>query len=325
MEYKDYYGVLGVPKGANEKDIKTAYRKLARKYHPDLNPGDKSAEEKFKGLNEAYEVLSDPEKRKLYDQFGSDWNSWQQRGGQADDFWRQWSGERPGGSRTSAGYGDLGDLFGQNSPFSDFFQQLFGVGGGGDYGDLLGGGSRRRMPPRQGQNYEQPVEITLEEAYQGTSRLFTIGDQRFEVKIPAGADTGTRVRVAGKGAPGAAGGPPGDLYLSIELLPNSRFERHGEDIETTVPVDLYTAVLGDEVAVPTPGGRSGMLRIPPETQNGQKFRLRGQGMPVLNRPKERGDLYAVVEIRLPEHLTPQENELFEALRRLRTPATDKKD
>lgn len=325
MEYKDYYGVLGVPKNANEKDIKTAYRKLARKYHPDMNPDDKSAEEKFKGLNEAYEVLSDPEKRKLYDQFGGEWNTWQQRGGQADDFWRQWSGGRPGGARTT-GSGDVGDLFGQGGPFSDFFQQLFGFGGtGGDYGDLLGGGSRRRAYPRQGQNYEQPVEITLEEAYQGTTRLLAIGDQRFEVKIPAGADTGTRVRVAGKGAPGAAGGPPGDLFLNIELLPDARFERHGEDIETVVPVELYTAVLGGEVAVPTPAGRSGMLRIPAETQNGQKFRLRGQGMPVLGRPKERGDLYAIVDIRLPEQLTAQEQELFTTLRQLRAPAADKKD
>lgn len=319
MEYKDYYKILGVPKNASEKDIKTAYRKLARKYHPDMNPGDKSAEEKFKELNEAYEVLSDPEKRKLYEQFGSDWSTWQQRGGQADDFWRQWAGAgRPGGQRRTAA-GDFGDVFGQGGTFSDFFEQLFGSGRGGVYGDLFGGGTtRRRSRPRRGQNYEQPVEITLEEAYHGTTRILHIGDQRFEVKIPPGSDTGTRVRVAGKGAPGIAGGPSGDLYLSIEMVPHPRFERRGEDIETVVPVDLYTAILGGEVAVPTPSGRSGMLSIPPETQNGQKFRLRGQGMPVLNRPKERGDLYAVTEIHLPTELTSQERELFQQLRRLRT-------
>jgi len=319
MEYKDYYGVLGVPKGANEKDIKNAYRKLARKYHPDMNPGDKSSEEKFKELNEAYEVLSDPEKRKLYDQLGSEWSTWQQRGGQADDFWQQWAGAggQPGGYRRTTAR-DLGDIFGQDSPFSDFFQQLFGVGGGGTYEDLLGGGTtHRRARPHRGQDYEQPVEITLEEAYRGTSRVLQIGNQRIEVNIPAGSDTGTRVRVVGKGAPGPAGGPAGDLYLNIQLLPDPQFKRRGEDIETAVPVDLYTALLGGEVVVPTPAGRSGMLRIPPETQNGTKFRLRGQGMPVLNRPNERGDLYAVVEIKLPAQLTAQERELFETLRRLR--------
>ena len=323
MEYKDYYGVLGVPKNASEKDIKTAYRKLARKHHPDMNPGDKSAEEKFKELNEAYEVLSDPEKRKLYDQFGSEYKTFQQGGGQPDDFWRQWSGAggQPGQYRYTTR--DIGDLFGQDSPFSDFFQQLFGGGGAGGagYGDLFGGGAgRRQQRPRRGQDYEQPVEITLDEAYRGTSRILQIGNQRIEVDIPAGADTGTRVRVAGKGAPGPAGGPAGDLFLHIQVLPHVQFQRHGEDLETVVPLDLYTAILGGEIAVPTPGGRAVMLRIPPETQNGAKFRLRGQGMPVLNRPKERGDLYAVVEVRLPAQLTAQERELFKQLRTLHSGA-----
>ncbi|MEJ5308829.1 MAG: DnaJ C-terminal domain-containing protein [Anaerolineae bacterium] len=316
MEYKDYYGVLGVPKNASEKDIKNAYRKLARKHHPDMNPGDKSAEEKFKDINEAYEVLSDPEKRKLYDQFGSEWNTWQQRGGQADDFWKQWAGA--GGQSGQYRYTtrDIGDIFGQDSPFSDFFQQLFG--GGAGYGDLFGGGAGRQPRSRRGQDYEQPVEITLEEAYRGTSRILQIGNQRIEVNIPAGADNGTRVRVAGKGAPGSGGAPAGDLFLHIQVLPHAQFQRRGEDLETVVPLDLYTAVLGGEIAVPTPDGRSVMLRVPPETQNGAKFRLRGKGMPVLNRPKERGDLYAVAEVKLPTRLSAQERELFEKLRALRS-------
>lgn len=320
MEYKDYYGVLGVPKDASEKDIKNAYRKLARKHHPDMNPGDKSAEEKFKEVNEAYEVLSDPEKRKLYDQFGSEYKTFQQGGGQPDDFWQQWFGvgDQPGRARYTTR--DVGDLFGQDSPFSDFFQQLFGGGGAGaGYSDLFGGGAARQRP-RRGQDYEQPVEITLDEAYRGTSRLLQIGNQRIEVNIPAGADTGTRVRVKGKGAPGPGGGPVGDLFLHIEVLPHPQFQRRGEDLETTVPSDLYTAILGGEIAVPTPAGRAVMLRLPPETQNGAKFRLRGQGMPVLNRPKERGDLYAVVEVRLPAQLTAQERELFEQLRTLHSVA-----
>ncbi len=322
MEYKDYYKTLGVSRDADIKDIKHAYRKLAREYHPDFNPDDEQAEEKFKELNEAYEVLSDAEKRKLYDQFGSDWSAWQRRGGDnPEDFWSQWAQQGQGPRRRvyvnpGAG-GDFSDLFGQGGDFSDFFQQLFGGmrGGGGDvYGDIFG--RQRAARPRKGQNYEQPVEITLQEAYQGTKRMFQIGGQRIEVSIPPGADNGTRVRVKGKGAPGAGGAPAGDLYLVIEVQPHPYFERQGENLETHVAVDLYTAMLGGEVRVPTPGGSSGMLRIPPETQNGQKFRLRGQGMPALNSPTARGDLYAVVEVQLPQNLTAEEQDLFKQLQQL---------
>ncbi len=331
MDYKDYYSVLGVSKSASEKDIKQAFRKLAREYHPDLNPDDEQAEDRFKEVNEAYEVLSDPEKRKLYDQFGSEWKTWQQRGGKPEDFWQQWGGQpgsRPGGTRYTYTTGPGG--FGDEDLFSDFFQQLFGGLGGasgqrygpevaGDFRDLFGGGlgSRGRSQPRRGRNYEQPVEITLEEAYHGTKRLFQIGDQRIEVSIPAGARSGTRVRVAGKGAPGAAGGPAGDLFLVIEVAPHPRFERDGDNLDTTVRTDLYTAVLGGEVSVRLPDGRSVMLRVPSETQTGTRFRLQGKGMPILGRSGERGDLYAILEISVPQDLSDRERELFEELQSLR--------
>ena len=316
MEYKDYYGVLGVPKNASEKDVKNAYRKLARKYHPDMNPGDKSAEEKFKELNEAYEVISDPEKRKLYDQFGSEYNTFQQGGGRPDDFWRQWSGAggQPGQYAHHPGYRRSART---RQPVLGFLPAAF----------------RRRVEAtatcsavaRHDSSVHGAVRTTSSRWRSPSMRrtgahpvVLSIGDQRIEVNIPAGADTGTRVRVKGKGAPGPGGGPAGDLFLHIEVLPHAQFQRHGEDLEAVIPLDLYTAILGGEIAVPTPGGRSVMLRIPPETQNGAKFRLRGQGMPVLNRPKERGDLYAVVEVQLPAQLTAQERELFQNLRALRS-------
>ena len=324
MDYKDYYSVLGVSKNASEKEIKHAYRKAARKYHPDFNPDDENAEEKFKNVNEAYEVLSDPEKRKLYDQFGSEWKKWQNRGGRPEDFWQQWQG--PGGQRRTGPtytYQTPGGMGGQDV-FSDFFQQLFGRGGFdrrdfdrhgyGDLGDLLGGvGGRAQARSQAGRNYEHEVQISFNEAYHGTTRRLQVGDQRIQVKIPAGAETGTRIRLAGKGGPGRGGGPSGDLFLVVEVQDHPRFHRDGMDLETEVDVDLYTAVLGGEAPVQTPDGRSVMLRIPPETQNGTKFRLRGKGMPELNKPDTRGDLYASVNVKLPEGLTSEEKSMFEEL------------
>ncbi|MBN1249025.1 MAG: DnaJ domain-containing protein [Anaerolineae bacterium] len=328
MDYKDYYGLLGVSKGASEKEIKHAYRKAARRYHPDMNPDDKSAEEKFKEVNEAYEVLSDPEKRKLYDQFGSEWKTWQQRGGSSEDFWQQWGGQpgagAPGGARYTYTTGP-GGFGGGADVFSDFFQQLFGGFGGtrgstygaDDFSGLFGGmGGRGQPQNRRGRDYEQPVEISLEEAYHGTKRLFQIGDQRIEVSIPAGARTGTRVRVAGKGAQGLGGGPSGDLYLVINVASHPAFKRDGDDLEVTVRTDLYTAVLGGEVRVPLPDGHWVMLTIPPETQNDTPFRLRGKGMPVLGHPSQRGDLFARVEVSLPQNLTDEQRALFEQLKEM---------
>ena len=330
MEYRDYYDILGVSRDADEREIKKAYRRLARKYHPDMNEGDKQAEEKFKDVNEAYEVLSDPEKRKLYDQFGSEWKQWQRAGGRPEDFdWGNWQqAYRPGsGGRGRVHYAnvdDLQDLFGGGaSNFSDFFEQLFGgfdrQAGARDPFGGMGGRSPyvRTQQRKKGRDYDQPVEITLEEAYRGTKRLVQMDGRRLEVKIPPGADDGTRVRISGAGAPGVRGGTPGDLFLVVQIRPNARFERKGEDLYTTVSVDLYTVLLGGEVGVSTPDDRSVMLTIPPETQNGQTFRLRGQGMPRLNRPDEHGDLFAEVKVSLPQNLTAEEKALFKELKQIR--------
>ena len=315
MEYKDYYETLGVSRDADEKEIKRAFRKLARQCHPDVNPGDAGAEERFKEINEAYEVLSDPEKRSKYDQLGSEWNRWQQAGGRPGGFdWSRWTTGAPEGpgQRVHVRYGtpeDLEDLFGGASPFSDFFSQLFGGMGGG----AAPGGFEYRVRPQRGQDYEQEVEIGLREAHQGTTRVLQKDGRRLEVRIPPGARTGTRVRMAGEGGPGAAGGEAGDLFLRVRVAPDPQFERKDDDLHVTVPVDLYTAVLGGEVQVPTLSGAV-MLTIPAGTQNGRVFRLRGKGMPHLRQPEQHGDLYAKVGMRLPTQLTPRQRELFEELR-----------
>jgi curved DNA-binding protein len=318
MEYKDYYDVLGVSRDADEKEIKRAFRRLARKYHPDVNPGDSQAEERFKELNEAYEVLSDPEKRSKYDRLGADWKRYQQAGGRPGGFdWSQWTTGAPGqgGQRVHVQYGtpeDLEDLFGGASPFSDFFSQIFGGMGGA--GRASPGGFEYRMRPQRGQDYEQEVEISLPEAYQGTTRILQKNGRRLEVKIPPGARTDTRVRMAGEGGPSASGGAEGDLYLRVKVAPDSQFERRGEDLYVTVPVDLYTAVLGGQAQVPTLSGPVA-LTIPAGTQNGCVFRLRDKGMPLVRQPEKHGDLYAKVEVQLPTDLSPRQRELFEELQR----------
>jgi curved DNA-binding protein len=311
MEYRDYYKILGVPRDAPEREIKRAYRRLARQYHPDRNPGDKAAEERFKEINEAHEVLTDPGKRSKYDRLGAQWQNWQRMGGNAGDFdFSQWFTGRPGG--TQMDYGDLDDLLGQAGPFSDFFQSIFGQMGPQPRG------RRQRTPPRgrRGQDYEQPVDITLEEAYQGTSRVLDVEGRRLEVKIPPGVKTGSKVRMAGKGGAGLGSGPPGDVFLRIKVVPHKVFKRKGDDLNCEVPVELYTALLGGEVRVPTLGGAV-RLKIPPETQAGSSFRLRGKGMPSLRDPQRFGDLYAKVRVNLPRKLSEKEKELIRKLAGLR--------
>jgi DnaJ-class molecular chaperone len=323
MDFKDYYATLGVPKSATAKDIKQAFRKMARKHHPDVNPSDKSAEARFKDVNEAYEVLGDPEKRKKYDELGANWRAYEQSGGPGP-------GARPqpqsGGFRTMT-EDEMREMFGDGNPFSDFFQTFFGGSAGGDAEgrdpfEPPGRRSRagRARTAREGRDFEQQIELGLEDAFHGTTRRLSIthdGQMRtVDVRIPAGVADGSRVRISGEGEHGAGGARSGDLYLRIRLAPHQVFERKGKDLYTRVPVPLTTAVLGGEADVRTLGGKSLRLKIPPATQNGQVFRLKGHGMPTINHPEQTGDLYATVEVQLPRELTPEQRAHFEALAKL---------
>jgi curved DNA-binding protein len=322
MDFKDYYSTLGVAKTATAKEVKQAYRKLARKFHPDLNPNDKASETRFKEINEAYEVLGDPDKRKKYDELGSRWREYEQAeraraagGSRAEPFDWGSAGAAPGGARyeyRSASPDDLRDLFGDEAPFSDFFETFFSS----STGRAAGAGTSRPRRARAGSDLEHPVEVSLAEAYTGTTVTLSLRspegkDRRIEVKIPPGVRTGSRVRVAKQGAPGQSGGAAGDLYLVVTVQPDPRFERRGDDLHTEVRAPLATLVLGGEVRVPTPDGRALALAVPGGTQDGRIFRLRGQGMPRLGKPDGRGDLHAEVHARMPERLSARERELFE--------------
>ncbi len=312
MEYKDYYKTLGVGRNADEKEIKKAYRRLARQYHPDMNPGDKAAEARFKEINEANEVLSDSEKRRKYDALGQDYQRWQQTGGGAGGFdFSQWMAGAPGGGRVEYGdVGDLNDLFGGGG-FSDFFEAIFG----GVRGAGSGAATRTGRASTATRDFEQEVEVTLEEAFHGTQRLMDVEGRRLEVKIPAGVKTGSKVRMAGEGLQSGRSGARGDIYLVIKVLPHPTLERRGDDLHCEVPVDLFTALLGGEVRVTTFTGPV-VLRIPAGTQSGRAFRLTGQGMPKL-RSEEHGNLYAKVRVMLPEKLTDREQQLVREWAKLR--------
>jgi DnaJ-class molecular chaperone len=337
MAQKDYYKVLEVSRTASEQDIKSAYRRLARKYHPDVNQGNPQATDRFKEINEAYEVLSDTEKRRKYDQFGTDWERYDRAGfstnpssGFSYDF------------NNSGGFGDIFDsIFGgkakarPNTSTSTNTRSDFGFG--------------RSTPsrPQRGEDHEQAIEITLEEACQGTTRQLQIQSseicatcsgiglrngqrctacngtgattrlKRLEVRIPAGVDEGTKVKVANEGAPGLSGGPRGDLLLLVHILPHPNFVRKGADLHTTATIPLYVVVLGGEIIISSPRGTKFALNVPPETQNGKVFRLTNQGMPVLNSPTLRGDMYVKVDVTLPTNLSDREKQLFQELKDLR--------
>jgi curved DNA-binding protein len=290
MEYKDYYKILGVDRKASGDEIRKAYRKLAKQYHPDYNPDNKQAEDRFKEINEAYEVLSDSKKRSHYDRVGSDYSNWQRRGGQGD-FWGQYGGS-PGGTRVNVNMDDLNDMFGGGG-FSDFFQTIFGMG--------AAGGQSARSQPR---GYQQELQISLDEAYQGATRLLQTDGKQKQVRIPAGVRTGSKVRVAGAGPDGL------DLYLIIQVAEDNRFERRGNNLHTTATVDVFTAILGGEAEVETLNGKI-KLNIPAGTQPGQVFRLSGRGMPHVKNKKEIGDLFVKVKVKVPKYLSAKQKELLE--------------
>ncbi len=349
LEFKDYYETLGVERSADDAALKTAFRKAARKYHPDVNPGDPTAEERFKEVNEAYEVLSDADKRKLYDRYGDEWQRYKDAGytgdepkgdprrTQTEDFGSWFTGSSGGPSSTD---------FGSSSDHSDFFETLFGsFGNSRRSSDTF---TRATPRPRRGQDIDAEVEVSFDEAFRGTTRRFDIQAEEvcptcsgtglvrnslcptcdgsgyipriktIEVKIPAGVANGSRIRVGGQGGVGEGGGPNGDVYLIVTVADDKRFTREGDTLRTEVEVPLFTALLGGKAQVTTPTGRV-ELTIPAETQQGKSFRLRGQGMPKLkSKSGERGDLLAKLNVVLPTNLTDQEKALLEELRELRS-------
>jgi len=337
MDFKDYYSTLGVAKTATEKEIKQAYRKLARKHHPDVNPNDKSAESRFKELNEAYEVLGDPAKRKKYDELGANWQAYERAGapggGPFGGFdpsqfggggWNinfgQGAGSGGGGGYRTMTPDEMREMFGDGNPFSDFFQTFFGGASQGAADAQRRGRGAKARSARAGRDVEHELELGLEDAFHGTTQRLTLkhdGHSRtVDVRIPPGVGDGSRVRVSGEGEHGTGGAQSGDLYLRIKLTPHDKFERKGKDLYVRVPIPLTTAVLGGEAEVHTLAGKPLRLKIPPTTQNQQVFRLKGHGMPAVGKSSEQGDLYATIDVQLPKQLTPEQKRHFEELQRL---------
>lgn len=307
MEFIDYYGILDIDKHATGEEISKAYRKLARRYHPDVNPGDKIAEARYKEINEAHEVLNHPEARAVYDRLSVKWNFHQNSEADADFDWGEWLTVFDADD-TEADLDSILSRIRQNSTdgYSEFYHALF-----------EGVISEPEEPvSARGEDYNQQVEISLQEAFTGAARVLQVGKRRLEVRVPRGARTGTKIRVRGEGGEGIGDGPRGDLYLEIMVTPDPTFERIGDDLHLELPVNVYSAVLGGEAILPTLKGKI-KLKIPPETQSGKVFRIKSQGMPKIQSPDERGDLYAKVMITVPENLSEEEIELFEELADIR--------
>lgn len=300
MAYIDYYKILGVDKSASQDDIKKAFKKLARKHHPDLNPNDADAKRRFQEINEANEVLSDPEKRKKYDQYGEHWQH-------ADQFEAQQQQQRQYGGAGGGGYwSSAGGFSGDDGEFSDFFESLFGSRGGRRGGRSAG---------FRGQDYNAQLQLSLRDAAQTHKQILTVNDKKIRITIPAGVEDGQTIKLGGQGVPGINGGPAGDLYITFVIPEDPVFKRLGNDLYVDVPLNLYTAVLGGEQVIDTLNGKV-KLKVKPETQNGTKVRLKGKGFPVYKKEGQFGDLIVTWSVEVPTHLTEKQKELFQELQRM---------
>lgn len=311
MEFKDYYKILGVDKNATIEEIKKAYRKLAQKYHPDKNPGNKEAEEKFKDINEAYEVLSDPEKRRKYDNLGTSWFNFQQQGGRSDQFnWSDWFAREPVGSRRErrTGFSYLDEILGAGGNFSEFFEKIFGF----DFGSF--GRTRQTKTKIHTNDINYELHISLEEAFKGTSKIIEIEGKKVELKIKPGIVDGQILRIPLQNVLGSS--YTGDLLVTVRVLPHKKVERKGDDLYVDVPIDIFKLILGGESKIRTFGGLI-KFKIPPRSQNGTILRLKGQGMPKYNNPNERGDLFLKLVAKIPDNLSEKELELIKELQQSR--------
>ncbi len=296
MDFVDYYKLLGIEKTATQKDIKNAYRKLARKYHPDLNPNDKDAKKNFQKINEANEVLSDPEKRKKYDQYGKDWQH-------SDQFEKS----QHSGNQSSYAGGERYSGMKSEGDFSDFFESMFG--GSGEYG-------RGRRVKYRGEDYNAELHLDLLDAFKTHKQTLTVNGKKIRITIPAGIENGQTIKIAGHGGPGVNGGPEGDLYITFSIANHPDIKRSGNDLFASVSLDLYTAVLGGEITVDTLNGKV-RLMVPPETQNGTRIKLKGKGFPVYRNEGQFGDLYITYEVKIPTNLNARQKELFAELSKIK--------
>lgn len=309
MEYKDYYKILGVSKSATKEEIKKAFRKLAVKYHPDKNPGNKEAEAKFKEINEANEVLSDPEKRKRYDELGANWKNYQQGGAGGGFDWSGFQQQGGGSQRFYTNFEDIGDLFGGGG-FSDFFNTFFG---GGGFGSKQRTSAQRNI---KGQDALAELPITLEDAYNGAEKIFEVNGQKIKLRIKPGVKDGHVLKIPGKGYAGSGSNPGGDLLITVKIQKHPIYSRDEDDIYMSTPLDIYSAVLGGKIEIKTLKGKV-KLDISKGTDNGKTFRLKGLGMPKYAADKQYGDLYVTVELEIPKNLSNKEQKLFKELESLR--------
>jgi curved DNA-binding protein len=297
MAFIDYYKILGLDKAATEKDIKNAYRKQARKYHPDLNPNNAEANKKFQEINEANEVLSDAQKRKKYDKYGENW--------QHGEAYEQQSKQQRSSKGSAGGFEGFGGGFGGGEDFSDFFQSMFGGAG-------AGGGRRTGY---RGQDLNAEYQLNLQDTLQTHKQTLTVNGKNIRITIPAGIENGQTIKISGHGGAGVNGGPAGDLFIKFIIPADTRFKRDGANLYNTISLDLYTAVLGGEIMAETPTGKV-KVKVKPETQNGTKVKLKGKGMPVYKKENEFGDLYLTYDVKIPTNLTDKQKQLFEELSKL---------